>query len=216
MRQRRFRRRKRIAIISTRVYGGSNVRSFEPISNSSNFRQVDAADSDYVLSLQNLCAGRYYTLLTYSFTHLDIVHLLANMSSLLVVGPPIISRCGAPQFLVLWVGCSVAGGLLELKHWAMIEKEYIVRTAVGASAVVCGLSTVVACADPKALVSVPLIGSIPAWLQTAGMAVYSLLAMRYGWSSEVGHLGQFGGMAFGAFWWLVALPAIPRRQMVRL
>jgi membrane associated rhomboid family serine protease len=91
-----------------------------------------------------------------------------------------------------------------------------VRTAVGASAVVCGLLTVVTCADPKALVSVSLIGSIPAWLQTADMAAYSLLAMRYSWSSEVGHLGHFGGMAFGALWWLVALPTIPRRQMVRL
>ncbi|PMD31530.1 hypothetical protein L207DRAFT_572746, partial [Hyaloscypha variabilis F] len=213
MHQRRFGRRKRIAIISTRLYGGSNVRSFEPTSNSSNFRQVDVADSDYVLSLQNLRAGRYYTLLAYSFAHFDIMHLLANMGSLLVVGPPIISLHGTPQFLVLWMGCSAAGGLLELKHWAMIEKEHIVRTAVGASAVVCGLSTVVACADPKALVSVPLIGSIPAWLQTAGMAAYSLLAMQYVWSPEVGHLGHFGGMEFGAFWWLVALPAISRRQM---
>ncbi len=94
--------------------------------------------------------------------------------------------------------------LVMTTHWAKVEKPYIIRMAIGASAVISRLMTVISCISPRAMVYVLIIGAIPA---------YSQLAMEYGWSPEIGYLGHFVGKAFGAFWWLVALQHIPVRQM---
>ena len=107
-------------------------------------------------------------------------------------------------------GSAVAGGLSEAWYFAKIEKPYVVRMAIGASGAISGIATVLSCVNPEALVSIPLVPiPVQAWVESAGMAIYSLLALKYGWSPEIGHLGHFGGMAFGAFWWLVALREIP-------
>jgi membrane associated rhomboid family serine protease len=69
-----------------------------------------------------------------------------------------------------------------------------------------GLATVLACTRPEMMVSVwPLGILLPIWLETVGYAIWSLIAFKNGWLPEVGHLGHFAGMAFGAFWWAVAL-----------
>lgn len=96
------------------------------------------------------------------------------------------------------------------QYWTKAEKPYVLRMAIGASAATMGYATVLSCVNPVAGVVVPPIPfPIPMWLQTVGIAIYSLLATQHGWSPEVGHLSHFGGMAFGAFWWLVALRPLP-------
>ena len=74
-----FEKQKRASPRFIQLYKGSNIRTFAPTSEFTSERLP--ADSKYVLSLQNLRAGRYYTLLTHSFIHFGFRHLLANMSS---------------------------------------------------------------------------------------------------------------------------------------
>ncbi|KAA8563980.1 hypothetical protein EYC84_011981 [Monilinia fructicola] len=39
--------------------------------------------------------------------------------------------------------------------------------------------------------------SFPGWLLVGGEAIYSILALKYGWQPYLGHAGHLGGTAFG-------------------
>jgi membrane associated rhomboid family serine protease len=202
-----------IACIGIWWYGKTRQGTFSQPYRRTNIDTIRDAQSDlqvmdkyFVLSLENLRAGRYYTLLTSSLMHYQPGHLLANLVGILSFGPRIVDLYGVPAFIIIWVGSAVAGGLLEAYYWAKVENRYVIRKAVGASCSTMGLATVLACTRPEMMVPVWPIGIVlPIWLETVGYAIWSLLAFKHGWLPEVGHLGHFGGMAFGAFWWAVAL-----------
>ncbi|KAF8863056.1 hypothetical protein BDZ45DRAFT_147574 [Acephala macrosclerotiorum] len=160
----------------------------------------------FVLSLANLRAKRYYTLLTYSFTHFDIFHLIAGLVGILAVAPRIITLYGLPAFVITWMGSSVVGGLLQIYHMKAVETAYVITHCVGASGAIYGLGTALACAFPDELVSVhglPLVA--PRWLVMASLAIWDILAWKNNWYPNFGHLCHVGGMAFGAVFWTLVL-----------
>jgi membrane associated rhomboid family serine protease len=136
--------------------------------------------------------------------HYQPGHLLANLVGILSIGPRIVDLYGVPTFIIIWMGSAVAGGLLETYYWAKVENRYVITKAVGASCSTMGLATVLACTRPEMMVPVWSLGIVlPIWLETTGVAIWSLVAFKNGWFPEVGHLSHFGGMAFGAFWWVL-------------
>lgn len=160
-----------------------------------------------VLSLDNLRQGRYYTLVTYSFTHFAVGHLAANMFGLWRFGPKIVDTYGITHFFVIWVGSSIAGGLLQAYHWSKTRKPNTVSMAIGASCSTLGLLTAYGCTYPNAFVRHAMAPFYPIPIRIAlfGLLVFDITAFSEGWLPEVGHLGHIGGMLFGAFWWKVAL-----------
>jgi membrane associated rhomboid family serine protease len=90
-------------------------------------------DNYYVLSLENLRARRYYTLLTSSLMHYQLGYLLANLVGILSFGPRIVNLYGVPTFIIIWMGSAVAGELLETYYWPKVENRYVIKKAVDAS-----------------------------------------------------------------------------------
>ncbi|MCB1080024.1 MAG: rhomboid family intramembrane serine protease, partial [Verrucomicrobiae bacterium] len=76
-------------------------------------------------------AGHIYLLLTYQFVHADLWHLGLNMLMLHFMGRPLLSRIGPKQFLGLYLGAGVFGGLVQIL--------YSPHPILGASAAVFGV-----------------------------------------------------------------------------
>ncbi|CZR55801.1 uncharacterized protein PAC_05689 [Phialocephala subalpina] len=177
-------------------------------------RGVDASatrqiNKNLVLSLANLREKRYYTLLTSSFTHFDIYHLMAGLIGILATVPTINTLYGLPAFVTIWMGSAVTGGLLQVYHMKAIETPYVVSHVIGASGAICGLLTVLACAFPDQLVSfhgLPIVA--PRWLVMFGLAAWDILSWKNNWYPNIGHLCHVGGMAFGAVFWALVLRPI--------
>jgi len=71
-----------------------------------------------VLNARNVREGRWWTLLTHTFTHFTLPHLAFNMLGLWTFGRPMVMLFGVPHFLALWVGAGITGGALGL----MVER----------------------------------------------------------------------------------------------
>jgi membrane associated rhomboid family serine protease len=154
-----------------------------------------------VLSWRNINDGRYYTLLTSTFTHVSSMHLLVNMMALWGFGRMSIGVFGVPQFAVLWVGSALVGGAAELYQH---RKRGIDQDCIGASGSLFGISAALACAMPRLGVNFIF---IPMNLGTA-MAISvigSMACIEFGWLPALGHADHLGGMAFGALWWYIKL-----------
>src|SRR5512137_2486476 len=72
--------------------------------------------------------GRWYQLVSSAFLHADIGHLFLNMMTLFYFGPLVEHALRGWRFLLLYLGCTLAGSL-----WTLLahqrEPEYL---AVGA------------------------------------------------------------------------------------
>lgn len=74
------------------------------------------------------------TLLTYMFLHGDVMHLLGNMLFLWVFGDNVEDAMGHARFLVFYLVCGVAGGLL---HSLMVPDSH--DALIGASGAISGV-----------------------------------------------------------------------------
>ena len=167
----------------------------------------------FVCSLQNIREGRYYTLVTSSFTHFEMWHLFANMITLVSFGPSAVAYYGAANFLTVYVGSAIAcsGASLYFMRQRESKRGFRAREqGFGASGAVLGMTTALACSLPRYRILLFFV-PIPLGAATVGMAVFSLAALKEGWVPFVDHYGHLGGMAFGALWWLIAL----RRRGIR-
>jgi membrane associated rhomboid family serine protease len=63
------------------------------------------------LSPQDVRHGDYYRLLTSAFLHLSVLHIVANMLALAIIGPPIERLLGRWRFLALYLLGALGGGL---------------------------------------------------------------------------------------------------------
>jgi len=174
---------------------------------------LEEFNKHFVCSLQNIREGRYYTLVTSSFTHFETWHLFANMVTLVSFGPSIVAYYGAANFLALYFGSAMACSGASLYFMRERERKRVFRVVeqgIGASGAVLGMTTALACSMPRYSILLFIV-PMPLGAAAAGIAAFSLAAIREGWAPFVDHYGHLGGMAFGAFWWLITL----RRRGVR-
>ena len=113
----------------------------DPIGTTSAVLNMDFFINNLVLSVRNIDQGRYWTLLTHTFTHFGIVHLFFNMYGLWGFGPATVAWYGLGNFAGLWITSGVAGGIASI-----VTEKYRLRTdpqrksmSVGASASVLGI-----------------------------------------------------------------------------
>ena len=99
-------------------------------------------------SVQNLQQGRYWTLLTYTFTHFGVGHLALNMVGLWSFGRLIVRLYGVPSFVALWIGSGVSGALATLI--ARCDQQGQQARLIGASGSVLGMSAAFSCQFPRA------------------------------------------------------------------
>lgn len=78
------------------------------------------------------------------------------------------------------------------------------RGATGASGAIAGLVMALTCVTPRMPVNFFFI-NMPMWAAAAIGVGVSIGGLTQGWLPGIGHGGHLGGIAFGAFWWLVAI-----------
>lgn len=154
-------------------------------------------------SRQELFGGHIYLLLTYQFVHADLAHLAFNMLVLFFWGPQLLRSIGPRQFLALYIGAGVFGGLLQI--------FYSPTPILGASAAVVGVVFGLISIAPHQVVNLLLffvlpirtqmwkIGAFIVFIEVAMFLAQEVFDMRFG-QNGIANLAHLGGGFFGWFW----------------
>lgn len=182
---------------------------------------------NFVCSLENWRAGRWWVVLSSSVTHFDPIHLGVNMFSLWSIGQGAVHAFGVPAFLGLWIisgSCCCAASLWwerrreetrnaskgqrrdksesEKRKWFVPKDEtphgVTYGGSVGASGVLQGLLGALTCFAPNALIRiVPIPYNIRMWIVTGAGTLASLYWLDSGSLPRIGHAGHLGGLVGG-------------------
>jgi len=187
------------------VYQGVKKATFVASRSEKDERALIAFYKNMILSLDNILEGRYWTALTHTLTHNSLMHLGFNMIALWSFGRPVIAWYGIPTFAILYIGSAITGTVLQVYLWDK-KKDYNspYRGAAGASGAVAGLVMALTCVTPRIPFNFFFI-DMPMWAAAAIGVGVSIGGLTQGWLPGIGHGGHLGGMAFGAFWWFIAI-----------
>lgn len=161
----------------------------------------------FALSGENFRQLKVWTIFSYGFLHdpLTILHLVGNMLGLFFIGRMLEPMLGRQQFLLLYLGSTLAGGLVYLAfHIGGYEP------VVGASAAVFGILTLFCFLRPEEPITLLLFFVLPItvkpkWvfrvslgLTVAGLLFYELPGAA---GSRMAHSAHLGGMISGALYY---------------
>ncbi len=156
------------------------------------------------LTVTNIKAGKLWTLLTYSFLHSGLLHIIGNLLGIYFMGRALQPVLSTKR--VMWVyGLAVGlGGLLWLgTHWQSGGM------AIGASAGVLGLFTVFACFYPNQPMTFLMFFVLPVtlkpkyvlftWLgiELMGYFFYEVWGAASPFDTPIAHSAHLGGMLAG-------------------
>lgn len=133
-----------------------------------------------------------WTLLTYSFVHAGVIHLLFNLIVLFFVGQLFNTYFTGKQFLTLYLLGAILGGVFFL-----VGSQFIVAGSVlvGASAAVIAPLIGLAVYSPTMQVRLALIGNVKLWHIAAFIVVLDIIQLST--SNVGGHLAHLGGAVMG-------------------
>jgi membrane associated rhomboid family serine protease len=137
----------------------------------------------------------WYTLFTSAFLHAGLLHILGNMITLWVFGPPVEDRFGRWWFLVFYLAAAVVSGLSH----AMLERA----PAIGASGAIAGVTGAFLILFPatriKCLMFFFIIGivMVPSWFLIGLRIVFDLLSQSFGVRNDIANIAHLAGYAFG-------------------
>jgi membrane associated rhomboid family serine protease len=138
-----------------------------------------------------------WQIVTYSFLHANVPHLLFNMLGLVTFGAPLERVGGARRMLILYFASVIAAALTQLVVPPLFHAA--AAPTIGASGGVFGLLLAYAILFPRSrvLLLFPPI-PMPAWLFALAYTVVELYLGVTGTQSGVAHFAHLGGMAGGA------------------
>lgn len=140
---------------------------------------------------------KLHQLVTHMFIHGGILHLILNMVSLFSFGYHVESRIGTKQFIILYLGSGILGGVLG----CVLTDGF----SVGASGAIFGVLMALAVLYPYEKISI-LIPTIQftMWKLVMVVVILSLVMGLAGVADGIGHFSHFGGALFG-FLYMVML-----------
>lgn len=151
-----------------------------------------------------------FTLLTYSFIHLDFWHLAPNMLFLWVFGDNVEDAFGHIRFIFFYFACAAAGAILH--GWLMPTSQ---GPLVGASGAVSGVVTAYLILHPKVRVWVLVLMRfplpLPAYIPLLLWISQQFFMLGFSGSEHVSWSAHVGGIITGA-----VLVVILRRPNVPL
>lgn len=154
-----------------------------------------------LFSVGRVQAGDYKRLISSSFLHVDMSHLLFNMLTLFFFGDYIVAFFGGLYFYGIYFGSVLMGGLMSYRY----HKNNLQYTAVGASGGVIGILFAAVLAYPDlqvGLLFVPI--PMPGYVFVLLYIAYTLYGMKQQ-KDTIGHAAHLGGALGGAiFSWLAA------------
>ncbi len=151
------------------------------------FRSVEFF-SRYAFDMQRIWLYREYDRLVSSgFLHVSWQHLFFNMLTLWFFGRFMEPFLGTLQYLLVYFGSLIGGGLLAI----LFQGKRSAYLAVGASGAVCGLVFSFITVFPGGTV-----WFMPAWLYGILFLLYTMYGI-YARADNVGHEAHLGGALFG-------------------
>ncbi|KAI4719191.1 hypothetical protein E4T48_04522 [Aureobasidium sp. EXF-10727] len=178
--------------------------------------------SNTLLSPASVDQGRWWTIITSAFAHVDPIHFAFNMLSLY-------NFCSLCAFIpgmsglhlaAVAGGSAVTGSLGFIYHrktkiaeagrgdWQSKTRNYN-SAALGASGAVMGVGALTACLVPNAPMQLMLIPiTFPLWVFVAGYGVVDSYFLNSP-TSGIAHAGHLGGLVFGAAYYLAMLRKSP-------
>ena len=172
----------------------------------------------FALSGQNFQDLKVWTLLSYAFLHSTqtILHILGNMLGLFFIGRMLEPVLGKANFLLLYFGTAMAGGVLYLVfHFNSLQP------VVGASASVFGMLAFYCLLRPNQPITLLLFFVLPLTLKPKWIFWGALIISGFGvflWElpgrSAMAHSAHLGGMLAGILYFRLLhnrRPAAPRR-----
>lgn len=166
----------------------------------------------FLVSMESLEEGRYYTLLTSEFSHASFLHFFLNMYVLYGFGPLVEITLGARRFLGFYLA---AAALASLSH-ALLSAYLLGEPglpALGASGAISGLLLVFALLFPRQRIL--LLGIIPmpaifgAFL-IVGIDLWGLYRQAHGGTLPIGHGAHLGGALAGLLYYFFRLRPLLR------
>jgi len=139
-----------------------------------------------------------WQLVTYSFLHGGVMHLLLNMYALWLFGARMELYWGSKPFLLYYFVCVVGAGLVQLLVVSLAAKQGAIYPTIGASGGVFGLLLAFGMSFPneRLLLIFPPIALKAKWLVLIFGGI-ELWAGVTGTEAGVAHFAHLGGMLFG-------------------
>jgi membrane associated rhomboid family serine protease len=158
---------------------------------------------NFLVSGEFVMHGRFWTLVTNAYSHIEFWHILVNMFVLWSFGTVLERLWGWRTFVGFYLACSVVGAL---GHW--LASAWLMgdgaQLALGASGAVCGLLTAFGLHYPKSRILIMGIVPVPALIAVAALAGFDVLGLiqqtrvRAG---NIGHAAHLGGGLCGLLIW---------------
>jgi membrane associated rhomboid family serine protease len=191
-----FSRNQRFQMTAVKAIIGLNLLSFVFLSMLGP-GQGAAANDLLGLSGVGLAQGMVWQFLTYQFVHAGFLHLAVNMLGLWFAGNVLERIIGVRKFVLLYLACGVAGGLVQV----FLDPG---PSVVGASGAVCGLIAAFSTMFPRMEITALLFFVIPVrmramWLGI-GLVALSLFFLATGILGNVGNGAHLGGALAGFVW----------------
>lgn len=158
-----------------------------------------------------------WQLVTYSFLHGGVIHLLFNMYALWLFGTSILQVWGRDRFLTYYFVCVVGAAMVQLVVQNQAMQQGVVIPTIGASGGVFGILLAFGMMFPNQTIML-LIPPMPVKAKyfVIGYGALELYLGVRGPQSGVAHFAHLGGMAFGFAliqYWRGRLPVKPKRIM---
>lgn len=136
-----------------------------------------------------------WRLVTYQFLHGGFGHIFVNMLPLFFFGPMIERVWGSKKFLVFYLVCGAAGGVLYslLAHAGWLR----IGPMVGASGAIFGILAAGAILFPNAIVLLMFVFPMRLWILAVILAFISIMNLFGGYNAG-GEAAHLAGMAAGA------------------
>jgi uncharacterized protein len=178
------------------------------------FKNIDPLKIYSYVAIQpaTILAGRnLWTLITHMFihSHETILHLLANMISLMFIGSFVEKLVGKKRFLWVYFGGGISAALLFIVI-AGLTKVDINTFAVGASGAIFALGGILAVLTPKLPVLVFFIIPMPMWIAMIFLlGVMWLISVTAG--VPIGNIAHLGGLILGVAYGFYLRKKYPRK-----
>ncbi|MHC5202690.1 rhomboid family intramembrane serine protease [Myroides sp. LJL119] len=133
-----------------------------------------------------------WTLLSYSFLHAGVIHLIFNMIMLFFVGQLFTTFFNQKHFITCYFAGAVMGGVFYLIGSSLVNVGPVL---VGASAAIIAPLIALVCFRPHMQIKLLLIGQVKIWYIAAFIIILDIIQLSG--SNIGGHLAHLGGAFMG-------------------
>ncbi|RKP09556.1 hypothetical protein THASP1DRAFT_2006, partial [Thamnocephalis sphaerospora] len=132
---------------------------------------------NFMTSSDNVLEGhRWWTLLTASFSHSNLIHFGVNMMVLWSFGPVMAGLLGTSRFLTLYLTSGLTASISSIAYyrWLDTQRSWMepprAVASQGASGALLGVATVFTLLFPTSKFLIFFVLPVPAWLALLGVA----------------------------------------------